>query len=80
MVGQPLLIGGLNVLVSYTPLPRDYQADSLRLHIFSRSHQFHSYPPPSAPTPAPRVPAAVITSFQSLVLIVDFLLLLLLFS
>lgn len=49
MVREPVLIGGLNMLVSYTRFHRDYQADSLHLHIFSRSHQFHSharYSPP----------------------------------
>lgn len=44
MVREPPLIGGLNMLVSYTRFHRNYQAESPCLQIFSRSHQFHSYP------------------------------------
>lgn len=44
MVREPPLIGGLNMLVSYTRFHRNYQAESSCLQIFPRSHQFHSYP------------------------------------
>lgn len=54
VVRAPALIGGLNMLVSYTRFHRNYQADSPSLHIFSRSHQFHSYRRHLPPRTRPR--------------------------
>lgn len=38
MVREPVLIGGLNRLVSYTRFHRDYQADSLSVSTSSQGH------------------------------------------
>lgn len=76
MVREPVLIGGLNVLVSYTRFHRNYQPGFGASPHLLKVTSISQLSAPSTPAAAPRVPVTVITGFQSLVRIVGFLLLL----